>query len=471
MKSESAMSLQTIGTKESSAAYLSERLHSAHSTWERVSERCAQESLGDPGIVQARTSDKRYFVSVNSIGIAEYLSSRAIRMLLDNPPALSPKRYFDSDLNKMQRKGLRSICQESISVINGLPGVGKTFLVRSAARHLESIGKRVVGCAFVGSAAERISSSAGIPAKTVHMLLGYDGISFTKNESNPISYDHVFLDEGSQVDAVLFSCLIRALKPGSSITILGDTNQIGSVAPGNVLRDLIKCVPTTTLDQMVRADAQSPIGNALIRMLDGMPPETYGSTSEGGVFFKICDDDSLPLLCFASMNRICEIEKISIFGHRSLSYTNEMASAINRHCLSKLGGKTEIPVIARKNNYSWGYFNGESARLASDGRTVLLSNGSELRFSGDFESGFASTINVAQGQQFRGVSLVVPNKGIGIPNKNFAITALTRAEKWALIGGSHRKFTESLEREDFNRVSLLAELVSGSASILKHKEI
>ena len=463
IKSTSPMSpLMAAESNAHAAEDLLERLNKSHSTWERVSSRAFDERRDTPGVVWAVTNDDRYFASHSSLGLSEYRAGKRIRELLNKGCAVHPSILDFSGLNRMQRVALRMACTEPASVVNGLPGAGKTFLARRIYETMTAMGLSCVGCAFTGSAAGRLQESTGMPCKTVHMLLGYDGNDFEYNEENNLPYDHIFLDELSQVDIVLYWTLIRALKPGARITHMGDHNQIGSVNAGDVLNGLRKSIPTTTLEEMVRADPQGPIGMSLMRILDGMPPESFGNKNEGGVFFLVADDSNIPRYCEKGMKRISDIEGTSVV--RSLTYTNLICDQINVHCVKRFD---HIPLIARRNNYDHGYFNGDSAdyQVVEDKEFARLRDGRLVPYGSDFTLGYASTINVAQGQQFRGVVIAVGNEGIGIPNRNFSLTGLTRAEKWALIVGSYRNFEESLSRSDFNRVSLLGEFVSGSATL------
>lgn len=467
MSQKSAMSSSAIAAAMDSnltAGYLLTRLNNSHSTWEPMSKESFRNEKGMPGVVWAVTTNGEYFASHTSIGLSEYLAGKKLREMLSM--GTMPPRSALSDgsgLNLLQRRALINILIESASVVDGLPGVGKTYMVAYAYRELKRLGKTSIGCAFTGSAASRLNQSTGMKCFTVHMLLGYNGDSFEYNEENPLPYDMIFLDEAGQIDVVLYWSLLRAIKPGACICHLGDTNQIGSVAPGNVLAELSKCLPTTTLTEIVRSDPQGPIGYALRRIMDGMPPESYGSVSEGGVFFRVCSDENIPKLAIKAMRRISTIENCGPTEVRSLAYTNSLSNSINVECFqARLFD--HIPIIARQNNYNLGYFNGDTGVMKQDG--LVDFGGKIVPMNSDLTIGYSSTINVSQGQQFRGVFLAISNDGIGIPNRNFSLTALTRAEKWVLIGGSFEKFKASLNRTDFNRKSLLSDFVNGSAYLV-----
>ena len=173
----------------------------------------------------------------------------------------------DIALDERQRLAVSEAVNNGLTIITGGPGTGKTTTIRTIIRYFEKEGLDILLAAPTGRAAKRMKEATGCEAKTVHRLLELSGMvgegatSFGRNEDNPLETDVVIIDEVSMVDIFLMKSLLRALVPGMRLILVGDVNQLPSVGPGNVLRDMIysDAFPVVRLEKIFRQAAESDI--------------------------------------------------------------------------------------------------------------------------------------------------------------------------------------------------------------------
>ena len=173
----------------------------------------------------------------------------------------------DIELTEMQKEAVIQSILNGVTVITGGPGTGKTTIIRSIIQIFEKMNKKIFLCAPTGRAAKRITESTDREAKTIHRLLEYaygeddSNLCFNKNEESPLDCEVVIVDEMSMVDILLMNNLLKALKKGTRLVLVGDVDQLPSVGAGNVLRDIIKSnvIKTIKLDKIFRQSMGSMI--------------------------------------------------------------------------------------------------------------------------------------------------------------------------------------------------------------------
>ncbi|WP_092479094.1 SF1B family DNA helicase RecD2 [[Clostridium] polysaccharolyticum] len=210
-----------------------------------------------------------------------YTELNVARMLLDlNIPytilreeiekrLLSFQKYHKIELDEMQKSAVIEAARNGVLVVTGGPGTGKTTTINALIRFFESEGMDILLAAPTGRAAKRMSETTGYEAQTIHRLLeisggkeGSDrGTHFERNETNPLETDVIIIDEMSMVDISLMCFLLKAIVAGTRLILVGDVNQLPSVGPGNVLRDIIdsKAFPVVKLTKIFRQAAESDI--------------------------------------------------------------------------------------------------------------------------------------------------------------------------------------------------------------------
>ncbi len=172
-------------------------------------------------------------------------------------------------LEEKQKEAIKSAVNNGVAVITGGPGTGKTTTINAMIKVFEKLNMKLLLAAPTGRAAKRITEATGYTAQTIHRLLELSGglgddagaYTFTKNSENPLDADAIIIDEMSMVDSSLFYSLLQAVMPGTRLVIVGDSNQLPSVGPGNVLKDIIKSgvFTVTVLDKIFRQGEGSDI--------------------------------------------------------------------------------------------------------------------------------------------------------------------------------------------------------------------
>ena len=191
--------------------------------------------------------------------VAERLSALAEHSTAYNPtlPDLD-----DQNLSAEQRSAVQMAFQHPVSILTGGPGTGKTTCLKALITTLEAQHKRVSLASPTGRAAKRLAETSGRHASTIHRLLEFSPFEgFQHNEHNPLSTDFLIVDEASMLDLILSINLLKALRPGTHLLLVGDVDQLPSVGAGDVLRDLISSglVPVTCLTTIFRQAADSQI--------------------------------------------------------------------------------------------------------------------------------------------------------------------------------------------------------------------
>ena len=171
-------------------------------------------------------------------------------------------------LDEQQLEAVRAAATKGVVVITGSPGTGKTTTINSIIKYFELLGMELLLAAPTGRAAKRMTEATGYQAQTIHRLLelnsnldGETKVHFERNQENPLEADVVIIDEMSMVDINLMNSLVCAVAPGTKLILVGDVNQLPSVGPGNVLKDIIesKCFPVIYLHHIYRQGEKSDI--------------------------------------------------------------------------------------------------------------------------------------------------------------------------------------------------------------------
>ena len=229
------------------------------------------------------------------------------------------------ELDELQRNAVKAAVENGILIVTGGPGTGKTTTINTMIKYFENKGMKIKLAAPTGRAAKRMTEATGYEAQTVHRLLELSGIlsedstnaMFERNEQNPLEADVIIIDEMSMVDVFLMNSLLKAVAVGTRLILVGDSNQLPSVGPGNVLKDIIEseCFEVVKLTKIFR---QEEAGDIVINAhkINAGEPFNIGPSSKDFPFIKRMDSnaiinatvtllrDKLPQYTGSSMNDI-----------------------------------------------------------------------------------------------------------------------------------------------------------------------
>ncbi len=379
-------------------------------------------------------------------------------------------------LASAQARAVECAVSEKVAVITGGPGTGKTTIIRGILEVLDKEGLRMELAAPTGRAAKRMQEATGRPARTVHRMLEFVPAAggFQRTAERPLEADLVVLDEVSMLDVPLAAALVRALPDETRLVLVGDSDQLPSVGPGAVLREIIgsRRVPTVRLTEVFRQAARSQIVVCAHQVNEGRDLEPPPSTGTGdGELFVVRTDDSqraLELIERLVVERIPRrygldpVDDVQVLSPTRRGVTGTLR--LNTHLQGVLNpGGAELSrgdhvlrfgdkVMQIKNDYDKEVFNGDvgrvvgvepearSLRVSFDGRPVAY--GRE-----DLDQlvlAYACTVHKSQGSEYPAVVLPLLGEHYMMLQRNLLYTAVTRARRLLVLVAAPRALRRAL---------------------------
>ena len=411
------------------------------------------------------------------------VSNRLKRMLSAERDRLSGFRRLDWDaliaildrqspirLTDLQKSAVKMALTEKVSILTGGPGTGKSTITSSIIKLLRMQSGSVLLCAPTGRAAKRLTETTGQEAKTIHRLLEFKPSSrgtFARDSENPLDADLIIVDETSMIDILLMNNLLDAIEVGSHLLLVGDIDQLPSVGPGNVLRDLIasQVIPVTRLDTIFRQSENSFIIVNAHRINNGEMPMFPKEAADFFIFAEEDPQKAADWVIELASKRIPEkfghdpLNDIQVLSpmHRGSAGVSELNERLQTELNPPGPGKIEIRhghrvfrigdrVMQTVNNYDLQVFNGD---LGFIHQIDLEDQNMSVRFDSkialydytqldEIVHAYAISIHKAQGSEFPAVIIPLLTQHYMMLQRNLIYTAITRARKLVVLVGSKR---------------------------------
>ncbi len=414
------------------------------------------------------------------------------------------------EYDKMQRRAIKYSQESGVLLLTGGPGTGKTTVIKGIISLLKHRNKSFILAAPTGRAAKRMTEATGEEAVTIHRMLEMvpndeKGHYFARNSDNPLTEDTVIVDEASMIDTLLMEALLRSVKPGSSIIIIGDANQLPSIGAGNVFSELLHSerYNTVILKKIFRQAGESLIVTNAHAINSGEYPELY---SKSGDFFFIEKENEEEIaktvtdLCVRRLPKkfgedaITGVQVITP-SHRGAAGTEALNIMLQKALNPPRAGRREKKhrerifregdkVMQIKNDYDieWqkngeigcGIFNGDIGLIISvlvEDEVLLIDfEGRLTRYDftmlDELEHAYAITVHKSQGSEYPFVIIPIYNCTEKLLTRNLLYTAVTRAQKMVILVGRAKLVSAMVDNNrQTKRYTGLGEILSDGENV------
>ncbi|MGR3218982.1 MAG: SF1B family DNA helicase RecD2 [Candidatus Anammoxibacter sp.] len=394
-------------------------------------------------------------------------------------------------LSEKQELAIRAVIKNQATIITGGPGVGKTTIINSIIKILEAKHLRILLAAPTGRAAKKMAEATGRNAMTIHRLLKFNARKrkFEFNERNLLSADVFMIDEVSMIDINLMSHLLKAIPCGAKLILAGDIDQLPSVGPGNVLKDIINSdvVTTIRLTEIFRQAEQSLIVENAHKINKGefpiLEPDKHRKRSDfyfieteepkaiASVIKKLCKHDIPSKFGFDSFKDIQVLTPMHKGDIGASALNNELQEALNPQDKSIISFARKFcvndKVMQIRNNYDKDVFNGDIGRITEiskiDGYVSVEFDKKIIKYTlselDELVLSYAITIHKSQGNEYTAVIIPISTQHYIMLQRNLIYTAITRGKKLVIIVGTKKAI----------RIAVLNNKVSERYTRLKEK--
>ncbi len=366
-----------------------------------------------------------------------------------------------------QKQAIKEVLLHRVLILTGGPGTGKTTTTIGLIELFEELGLKIVLAAPTGRAAKKLSEATRRTARTIHRLLAYNPRQkgFTKNEQNPIRADVIILDEVSMIDILLMHNLLKAVTENTFLILIGDIDQLPSVGPGNLLRDMIdsEVIPVIRLTHIFRQKEKSLIVVNAHRVNQGNFPVLSGKQERDFYFLKEEDPDraaeKIIHLCTTRLPRSYQLNPVRDIQVLTPMYKGavgaDQLNQLMRNALNPAGKsvkyghqqyKVNDKVMQIRNNYDKEVFNGDIGNIKEidleeqSVKVLFYSRMVEYDFSelNELVLAYAITVHKSQGSEYPVVIIPLLTQHFLLLQRNLLYTAITRARKMVIIVGTNK---------------------------------
>ena len=452
-----------------------------------IIETALQHGIHEQRLIRDETSDGSLIYSANLFANEVSLARRLVALSngkYPGPPIAIEKaiewaeQKIGFTLATAQKAAVSAALQHKVSVITGGPGVGKTTLVKAIIQILRAKKVDVCLCAPTGRAAKRLNETTGLEAKTIHRLLEYEPGRgrFNYGPKQPLAGDVFIVDESSMLDLPLACALVQALPRHAALVLVGDVDQLPSVGPGSVLKDIINShrFPVAHLNEIFRqAGGSSIVVNAHAINAGEMP--VSGEPGSGSDFFIVEAEDPekgvetiLKLVkkqipARLHVGPIQDIQVLAPMIRGSLGARNlnaRLQEALNPHGdhLERFGilFRERDKVMQLENNYDKDVFNGDTGFVhkidTSEQQMVVRFGDRFIHYDfnelDELAPAYAITVHKSQGSEYPVVVIPVHTQHYMMLQRNLLYTAVTRGRKLVILVGTKKAIAMAVQRND-----------------------
>jgi len=455
-------------------------------------------------VTRYQTEDVSTAVYLTGYHLSETNTASRLMNLL-----LSPKSTKEIDTNialqwvqeklsiilaEKQIEAIRKACENKVLVITGGPGTGKTTIINAIIRIFAAKQTKILLAAPTGRAAKRMSETTGLEAKTIHRLLefSFKKGGFQKNEENPLDCQLLIVDEASMIDTLLMHHLLKAVPPTATFILVGDVNQLPSVGPGNVLRDIIDSgiVPVVQLNEIFRQAKESSIIVNAHEINQGKMPNLKAKDKLDDFYYVEQADPqkAMEMIIHLVKDRIPKrfgydpIDDIQVLTpmHKGIvgaaNLNTELQKALNPSDDEVTRGgrsfKVHDKVMQISNDYDKDVYNGDIGRIIQIDReeqeVIVRFDDREVAY--DFSDldelvhAYAVSIHKSQGSEYSAVVIPILSQHYVMLQRNLLYTGVTRGKKLVVIVGTKKAMAIAVKNnKTVKRFTLLKDrLAKGS---------
>jgi exodeoxyribonuclease V alpha subunit len=449
--------------------------------------------------IAMETALHREFIWLKSLYISELGIVKELYRLKDHPCILRSvdqekavewiQNILKINFAKAQKEAIKASVSEKIQIITGGPGTGKSTITKAIIQITEKLSKKIILAAPTGRAAKRMSEITYRSASTIHSLLKFDFKSgtFKFNSDHPLDTDLIIVDEASMIDTKLFYHLLKAIPSHARLILIGDINQLPSVGPGNILRDLIEStvIPTQTLTFIFRQGKGSKISYNAHLINEGLFPKLVSEKEDDFFFIEAKEPEEVleSILNLVSkkipekysFDPLKEIQVLApmrkgLIGTEALNTKLQNILNPSQQALVSYGRRFALgdKVMQLRNNYQKEIFNGDIGYISSiDQDEQSL----EINFEGRICSYRASeldevslsycvSIHKYQGSESPCIVMPIHTHHFKLLCRNLLYTGLTRGKKLVILVGTKKALAIAIKNNEIQkRYTMLRELL------------